>query len=153
MYRFNKIKVTHKMKIKLKGQRVAVLIFDGRKILLIHRFRDGRDYHVIPGGHVEPGETLEETAIREIKEETGLDVELGEKIWEYENLGRPEFYFLANSFRGRLQLGGPELKKMSAQNSYQLVWIHLDDLPAINLLPMFIKERILVKYNSKTTSG
>ncbi|MBN2088681.1 NUDIX domain-containing protein [candidate division KSB1 bacterium] len=131
------------MKINLKGQRVAVIILDGRKILLIHRFRDGRDYHVIPGGHVEPGETLEETAIREIKEETGFDIELGDKIWEFENMGRLEFYFLANSYRGELQFGGPELKKMSAQNSYQLVWISLDELPAINLLPNTIKELIL----------
>jgi 8-oxo-dGTP pyrophosphatase MutT (NUDIX family) len=140
------------MKIRFKGQRVAVIILDGRKILLIHRFRDGNDYHVIPGGHVEPGETLEETAIREIKEETGFDIELGEKIWEFENLGRPEFYFLANSFRGQLQLGGPELEKMSSQNSYQLVWIGLDELPAINLLPITIKERILKKFNPKANT-
>ncbi len=137
-----------KMKIEFKGQRVAVLIFDNRKILLIHRFRDGRDYHVIPGGHVEPGETLEETAIREIKEETGFDIDLGDKIWEFENMGRPEFYFLARSFTGKLRLGGPELKKMSPQNRYQLVWIKLDELPAINLLPIQIKELILQKFNT-----
>ena len=137
------------MKIKFKGQRVAVIILDKRRILLIRRFRDGRDYHVIPGGHIEPGETLEATAIREIKEETGFDIDLGEKIWEFKNMGRPEFYFLARSFKGKLRLGGPELKKMSPQNRYQLVWIELDELPAINLLPIQIKELIIQKFNTE----
>lgn len=34
----------------------------------------------IPKGHIEKGETKEETAIREIKEETGIDIELDKRI-------------------------------------------------------------------------
>ena len=51
-------------------QRVAVLILDGDHILLIHRYKRGREYCVIPYGTVEPNESLEQVVYREIKEET-----------------------------------------------------------------------------------
>lgn len=53
---------------------VGIFIFNkaGEMLLLkSHKF-PGR--YVVPGGHVELGERLEEAAIREAKEETGLDV-------------------------------------------------------------------------------
>ena len=61
----------------------AVLIADERgRVLLIHEDY-GRHRWGLPGGRHEPGESIEETAIREAKEETNLDVELVELIGEY----------------------------------------------------------------------
>ena len=51
-------------------------IVDGKlKVLLVHRTAYGDV--TIPKGKVDPGETLPQTAVREIKEETGLSVALG----------------------------------------------------------------------------
>jgi 8-oxo-dGTP pyrophosphatase MutT (NUDIX family) len=50
-----------------------VLVFDHQNRLLLQRRADTGDW-AIPGGMMEPGETLEETARREVKEETGLDL-------------------------------------------------------------------------------
>ena len=64
-------------------QAASVLIADERgRVLLIHEDY-GRHRWGLPGGRHEPGESIEETAIREAKEETNLDVELGELIGEY----------------------------------------------------------------------
>ncbi len=52
--------------------RVSALIFRDDKILLFHRFRDGNEYWVIPGGGVEEGETVEEALQRELWEETSI---------------------------------------------------------------------------------
>lgn len=61
----------------------SVLIADARgRVLLIHEDY-GRHRWGLPGGRHEPGESIEETAIREAKEETNLDVELGELIGTY----------------------------------------------------------------------
>ena len=46
----------------------------GISLLLLKK--EGRDAYDLPKGHIEKGETAEQAAIREIKEETGLDVEL-----------------------------------------------------------------------------
>ena len=53
---------------------VAVVIRDGEKVLMIER-KDGNGLG-LPGGHIKQGETAEEAARREVKEETGLDFEI-----------------------------------------------------------------------------
>ncbi len=42
----------------------------------------GRDSWVLPKGHVEPGETVTEAALREAREETGIEVSLSEPLGE-----------------------------------------------------------------------
>lgn len=44
-------------------------------------------YWALPGGRAEPGETLEQTVVREVKEETGLIVEIVHKIGAYHEQG------------------------------------------------------------------
>jgi ADP-ribose pyrophosphatase YjhB (NUDIX family) len=51
----------------------------GPAILLIQQFK-GRDRWGIPKGHVNPGEAFEDTARREVKEETGVLIELGQAL-------------------------------------------------------------------------
>ena len=55
-----------------------VLLFDEQEknILMVKNKAKGPSYYTLPGGAVEKGETLEEAAIREVKEETGLEVEI-----------------------------------------------------------------------------
>jgi len=125
--------------------RVAVLIIDQDKILLFYRFKEGRTYYALPGGHVESGEDLEETAIREIKEELNLDVTLGRKLWEITNSGRQEHYFLAANFSGEIKLGFPELGKLSPQNVYRPEWVPLNQLADYPLLPETIKTKIIAQ--------
>lgn len=56
---------------------VSGLIVRDGKVLLIRRGKDPfRDHWSLPGGGVEPGETLREAVRREVREETGLDVEV-----------------------------------------------------------------------------
>jgi 8-oxo-dGTP diphosphatase len=66
----------------------AIIPFPPDKILLIKRRTvPFRDYWALPGGRVDPGETVEQTIVREVKEETGLDVAIVSKIGDYREQG------------------------------------------------------------------
>jgi 8-oxo-dGTP diphosphatase len=55
------------------------MVVDGDVVLTRH-LKDGRRYHLLPGGGVGYGETLEAALLREIAEETGLEVEIGRPV-------------------------------------------------------------------------
>jgi len=69
----------------MPGLAVIVAVIEEEKVLLTRR----EDFEVwcLPGGGVEEGESLAEGAIREAKEETGLDVELTRLVGVYSRLG------------------------------------------------------------------
>lgn len=126
-------------------KRAAIIIEKNNQILLIFRYKNGREYFVIPGGGIKAGESALEAAIREIKEETALEVFDVRPFWQFNNQGKEEYYFYTDNFLGTPCFGGPELKKISEDNVYRLTWIPLNQLNDINLMPQALKPIILEK--------
>jgi 8-oxo-dGTP diphosphatase len=60
---------------------------DKRILLIKRRTVPFRGYWALPGGRVEAGESVQEATVREVKEETGLDIEIIRKIGEYREKG------------------------------------------------------------------
>lgn len=69
----------------------GVVIFHGKILLLYKNYRNRYEGWVLPKGTVEAGETHEQTALREVKEETGVSA----RIIEY--VGKSEYTFNAQS--------------------------------------------------------
>jgi 8-oxo-dGTP diphosphatase len=66
----------------------AIIPFSDNKILLIKRNTiPFKGYWALPGGRMDPGENIAQTIVREVKEETGLNVTIEDKIGEYVEKG------------------------------------------------------------------
>jgi 8-oxo-dGTP diphosphatase len=132
--------------------RVTLIIVRNDEILLIDRQRNGRSYYVIPGGGVEPGESLAQAAIREAQEELSLDVELGPLLytrpWDDGRIQQMEYAFLVTTYTGQPALLDPEmLAKQTPDNFYALHWLPLADLNGSPCYPGQIEPMALGKVN------
>lgn len=128
--------------------RVSAIILRDNKILLIHRKKNGEEYWVFPGGGVEDTETIEEGIVREVKEETSLDVLKQTLIFNAynESSNKEEPFFLCEVSSGEVEIIGEEKYRNSSENWYQLEWVELSNLQNIWLVPKKAAEEIINRY-------
>jgi 8-oxo-dGTP diphosphatase len=116
---------------------VGALIFSerGDEILLVERGKPPLvGYWSLPGGIVEPGERLEDAIAREVLEETGLRVDVGDIATVFERImpagdGRCEYHYILIDFYCKM-LGGT---LAAGDDSKQARWRDLNELDSILL--------------------
>jgi 8-oxo-dGTP diphosphatase len=109
----------------------AIIPYPHDKILLVkRRTLPFRGYWALPGGRVDPGETVEQTIVREVKEETGLDIAVVSKIGEYHEQGvqdGAEYDYYPACFLVKVVSG--EIKKQESEIE-EVKLFSLKDVPA-----------------------
>ncbi len=132
------------------GVRVgAVVERDGKILLVRHQKPDRAPYWVLPGGRLEPGESIPECAERELSEETGLATLFSEVLYvsEFMREGRHTVDVTVRATaepEAEAQLGSdPEVAEGSEQTLRGLRWTEVSELRDIELLPARIKHRII----------
>jgi len=114
---------------------VSVLVEHEGKVLLVQRGRPpAAGYWAFPGGRVELGEKLAEAAAREVQEETGLQVEIGDLVDRAEIIRRDasgtiEAHFVVMVFAGRYLAGTPR----AGDDAAEAEWLEPDAAIRLNL--------------------
>lgn len=143
--------------------RAVAVVVDGPRVLVIKRFLrrpsadscamcknggisgpgcPGHRYAVLPGGHVEDGESARTAALRELWEETTLEARIDRLLWTGLHNDRPAFYYLMTEISGTPVLSGPEAQEQSSDNSFELTWAAADDFDGLNLHPADVRARL-----------
>jgi len=111
------------------------VVFQRGRVLLVERGREPlKGYWSLPGGVLEVGETLESAVVREVKEETGLDVKPVSVVEIFERLildaaGRPEYHYVLIDFLCRAR--GGDLAP--ADDVIRAEWVRQNDLSRYRL--------------------
>ncbi len=132
----------------------------GGALLLVRHQKPDRDpYWVLPGGRLEPGETIPECAEREVAEETGLSARFSGVLYvgEFLREGRHTVDVIARmeaSGDDEARLGSdPEAAPGSEPTLRELRWVDTEDLEEIELLPRPLKARLLKDAASSWATG
>lgn len=117
------------------NSRAVVIENDEVFLLFRHKIVDGiiKEYYAIPGGGVELNETLEEAAIRELKEELCIDIEILNYLGSLEEEKCIHHVFNAKILNGELKLGGEELENNNENNYYEIRKININNIDEIDL--------------------
>lgn len=119
----------------------AIIVRDGRLLVFKRKRFDIEEngfleYYSIPGGGVEEGESIEDACVRELKEEMGIDIRLGQKVAirfadYHENhvfvaeIKEGEPYFVPDSEEARMQ---------NHFNQFEVQWVPVNELSVENML-------------------
>ena len=119
------------------------------EILLMRYSYGGQDVFALPGGNPNRGEILPETIVREIQEELGISVDVGEMILAGEMLlTERNDDVLHMVFAARNLQGNPKLNPAET-TALELVWQSVPSLNKLNLYPN-IGEKIQQWFSSAT---
>lgn len=122
----------------MRNRAGIILIHEGR-LALMERHKQGRHYFAFPGGGVDDGETDEQAAVREAREELGIEVVVEKKAAEVLRDGRrKQVYFLVKWVDGEYGTGtGEEFDEVDDFNgTYNPIWMPLGELLEKNVVPM-----------------
>lgn len=116
----------------------GIVIREGKILLVRRRNEPGRGKWSIPGGLVELGETLEQAVIREVKEETSLDVENPEYIDVADSIdrdekGRVRYHFVIVDCLVRPKDG----EARAGSDAEEVEWVALDEVEHRELTKTF----------------
>jgi 8-oxo-dGTP diphosphatase len=119
---------------------VGAVILEGRRVLLIKRGQQPlKDQWSLPGGAVEVGETLRAALVREVREETCLDVIVGPIVEVLDSIrrdadGRPEYHYIIIDYACRLR-DAASRHPTCGSDAADVRWVDVGELDTYGVTP------------------
>jgi ADP-ribose pyrophosphatase YjhB (NUDIX family) len=112
----------------------AIIQKDSRILLVKRKNEPFKGCFALPGGFVNEGEKVEETARREVKEETSLDIELVDILGVYSDPNRdPRGHVMSTVFIGRISDNKEKVEARAQDDAEEINWIKLAEIDKRNL--------------------
>lgn len=129
--------------------RVAGILIEEDKILLIEHKKNDKKYWLIPGGGVDWGESTSEALVREYKEETNLDIEIERFLFISEAIAPDKEKHVINLYFQIKKLDNcSEIKLGNEENLSNLKFVSKEEIENIKLYPN-IKDKIIKLLNNE----
>lgn len=136
--------------------RPAILIIENQQVLTMQYNYGEQEVYNLPGGNLELGEHLSDALAREMQEELGIEVEVGEMILVgevyFEDRKKHTLHLL---FEGKITAGIPTLNPKET-SALAIKWLAINDLETVNLYPnlsrqihYYLAEKLSNKYIGK----
>lgn len=110
----------------------AVVVDDDRLLLVRRGHGPAAGEWSVPGGRVEAGETLAEAVVREVGEETGIEVVCEQMLGWVERIS-DDHHFVILDFRAQL-LGTGEGDPVAGDDADEAAWVPLHEVAELNLV-------------------
>jgi len=113
----------------------SAAVFRGETVLLIVRAKGAlKGLWSLPGGHIEPGETARAAAMREVREETGVEADIDALVDVHDVIlrgaeGKLSAHYLIAVFRGRWRMGEP----CASSDASLARFVRVSDVAALRL--------------------
>jgi len=129
----SKTKFKRKAIKNIPTTRISVVVVEDDRILLVRHRKGTKQYWVLPGGRLEYGETFQECAVRELKEETGFDIETEHFLFLSEAIAPDRSRHIVNIYLRAKIVGGA----MRLGNEPVLAAVDFIPLEELNRLVLF----------------
>ncbi|MGB9880479.1 MAG: NUDIX hydrolase [Anaerolineae bacterium] len=117
----------------------AVVVKQGRVLLVRRANAPNQGQWSIPGGTVELGETLAQAAVREVREECGVEIEPGDVLSTFDLIqrddkGRIRYHYVLIDLAARYVSGEP----VAATDAMEVRWVDEKDLERLDVIPRLL---------------
>ena len=143
----------------IRNSAKAIIIRDGRLLLIRNRDEEG-DWHTLPGGGQNHGETLREALQRECQEEVGVHVQVGELRFVREYIGKNHEFAKQDGgvhqiefmFECRIDASSsPATGKIPDANQTGVTWIPISEIQNCRLYPKILCQILRAGLSDQTT--
>ncbi len=119
--------------------RIAACILKDDKILMVRHKKGEKKYWLLPGGRMEFGETMVETLKREMIEETGLEISVGNLMFVSEAIPEDNHRHIVNMFF-EAEITGGEMRLGNEEILDAVEFIDIDKIDEIVMYPLIRDE-------------
>jgi ADP-ribose pyrophosphatase YjhB (NUDIX family) len=135
----------------MKRIRAVAITIKNDELLVMFRREGEHEYFVFPGGRVEEDESIKDAVLREIKEETSIDVSIEKLLYHQLYDDDTEHYFyLCHFMQGEPKLDDASNEKAenSEHNFYDPRWVKFNTVDKLLLYPLEIRDLLIEDYKN-----